>query len=57
MNKLRAIIVEDEKPARELVKAFLKEHENIELVGECDNGFDGVKEENLEPVLKWLNES
>lgn len=43
MSKLRAIIVEDESPARELIKAFLKTHENIELVMECDNGFDGVK--------------
>ncbi|HEY9114855.1 MAG TPA: LytTR family DNA-binding domain-containing protein [Bacteroidales bacterium] len=43
MSKLRAIIVEDESPARELIKAFLKSHENIELIMECDNGFDGVK--------------
>jgi two-component system LytT family response regulator len=56
MNKLRAIIVEDEKPARELVKAFLKEHENIELVGECDNGFDGVKAINeTKPDLVFLD--
>jgi len=43
MNKLRAIIIEDEAPARELVKAYLKSHENIELITECDNGFCGVK--------------
>lgn len=43
MSKLRAIIVEDESPARELIKAFLKSHDNIDLVMECDNGFDGVK--------------
>jgi len=43
MNKLRTIIVEDEQPARELVKAYLKSHENIELIAECDNGFCGVK--------------
>ncbi|PLW96574.1 MAG: DNA-binding response regulator [Marinilabiliales bacterium] len=56
MNKLRAIIVEDEKPARELVKAFLKEHENIELIGECDNGFDGVKAINeAKPDLVFLD--
>jgi len=56
MNKLRAIIVEDEKPARELVKAFLKEHENIELIGECDNGFDGVKTINeAKPDLVFLD--
>lgn len=56
MNKLRAIIVEDEAPARELVKAFLKNHENIELIGECDNGFDGVKDINdLKPDLVFLD--
>ena len=38
MNKLRAIIVEDEAPARELVKAFLKNNENIKLIGECEIG-------------------
>ncbi len=43
MNKLRTIIVEDEEPARELVKAYLKDNENIELIAECDNGFCGVK--------------
>lgn len=43
MNKLRTIIVEDEAPARELVKAYLKSHEKIELIAECDNGFCGVK--------------
>ena len=42
-NKLRAIIVEDEAPARELVKAFLKSHDNIELLTECSDGFSGVK--------------
>lgn len=43
MNKLRAIIVEDEMPARELVKAYLKNHENIELLMECADGFSGAK--------------
>jgi two-component system LytT family response regulator len=56
MNKLRAIIVEDEKPARELVKAFLKNHEDIELICECDNGFDGVKAINeMKPDIVFLD--
>ena len=29
MNTLRTIIVEDEQPARELVKAYLKSHEQL----------------------------
>ncbi len=55
-NKLRAIIVEDESPARELVKAFLKSHENIELLTECSDGFSGVKAINEnKPDLVFLD--
>jgi two-component system LytT family response regulator len=43
MNRLRAIIVEDEKPARDLLKAYLEDFPDIDLVGEYDNGFDGLK--------------
>lgn len=43
MNKLRTVIIEDEAPARDLVKAYIKTNDNIELVGECQDGFSGVK--------------
>lgn len=43
MNKLRTVIIEDEAPARDLVKAYIKSNDNIELVGECQDGFSGVK--------------
>ncbi len=56
MNKLRALIVEDEAPARDLIKAFLKDHNQIELIGECDNGFDAVKTINdQKPDLVFLD--
>jgi len=56
MSNLRAIIIEDESPARELIKAFLKSHENIDLIMECDNGFDGVKAINEnKPDLVFLD--
>ncbi|RLD34525.1 MAG: DNA-binding response regulator [Bacteroidetes bacterium] len=56
MNKLRALIVEDEAPARDLIKAFLKDHDHIELIGECDNGFDAVKNINEQkPDLVFLD--
>ena len=42
-NKILAIIIEDEQPARDLLKAYLQPHEEIELVAECENGFEGVK--------------
>jgi len=56
MNKLRVIIVEDEKPARELVKAYLKDFDNLELIEECENGFCGVKAiNNQKPDLVFLD--
>ncbi len=42
-NKILAIIIEDEQPARDLLKAFLQPHKEVELVAECENGFEGVK--------------
>ncbi len=42
-SKILALIIEDEKPARDLLKAYLQPHEEIELVAECENGFEGVK--------------
>lgn len=56
MNKLRVIIVEDEKPARELVKAYLKDFDNLELIEECADGFCGVKAiNNSKPDLIFLD--
>ncbi len=56
MNKLRAIIVEDEAPARELLKAYLKKHDDIELITECEDGFSGVKAINdNKPDLVFLD--
>ncbi|HHY82742.1 MAG TPA: flavodoxin domain-containing protein [Clostridiales bacterium] len=31
-----------------------KDEETIEAIDHIENGFDGVKEENLQPVLEWL---
>jgi two-component system LytT family response regulator len=56
MNKLRVIIVEDEKPARDLVKAYLNDYDNLELVAECEDGFCGVKAiNNNKPDLVFLD--
>lgn len=56
MNKLRTIIVEDEKPARDLIKAFLKGHDDIEVIAECADGFCGVKTINEnKPDLVFLD--
>jgi len=55
-EKLKTIIVEDEELARNLLKSFLKDVENIEVVAECENGFEGVKMINeLKPDLVFLD--
>ncbi len=40
---LKAVIVDDEQLARQIVREFLSHHAHIEIVAECANGFDAVK--------------
>ncbi len=40
---MKVLVVDDELPARELLKFFLEQIEDIEIVGECDNGNDAVE--------------
>jgi two-component system LytT family response regulator len=37
------VIVDDEAPARHLLREYLAEEDGIEVVAECANGFDAVK--------------
>ena len=39
-----------------LKKRKCKDEKQEEAISIVENGFDGVKEENLDPVLEWLNE-
>ncbi|MCP4310275.1 MAG: response regulator [Bacteroidetes bacterium] len=56
MKTFRTLIIEDEKPARDLLKAFLEEFSQVELLGEYDNGFDGLKAVNeLKPDVIFLD--
>ncbi len=56
MNKLRVIIADDERPAREFLKAALREFENVELVGEAENGTDAAELiRSLKPDLALLD--
>ncbi len=41
--KTTCLIIDDEKLARDLVKEYLEGFENIELIGECENGTEAVK--------------
>jgi len=40
---MRAIIVDDEELARQIVREYLKAELDVEIVAECSNGFDAVK--------------
>lgn len=52
----RAIIIEDEEPARMLIKNYLLDHENIEMLGEFADGFSGVKAiDEMKPDLIFLD--
>ena len=42
MTKLRVIIADDERPAREFLKSILREFDLVEIVGEAENGSDAV---------------
>jgi two-component system LytT family response regulator len=53
---LRALIVDDEDLARRLVREYLQGHDDIEIVGECDNGLDAVRQIGaLAPDLVFLD--
>jgi len=53
---MKAIIIEDESPAREIIKSFLKDFPEIELLAEYSDGFEGYKGINaLKPELVFLD--
>ena len=53
---MKVIIIDDEKLARDLVRNFLQSFENIEVIDECENGFEGIKSINVHnPDLIFLD--
>ncbi|MDP9123932.1 MAG: response regulator [Pseudomonadota bacterium] len=53
---LRVLIVDDEELARRLIREYLHGHADIEIVGECENGLDAVKQIGaLAPDLVFLD--
>jgi len=55
-EKIKTIIIDDERLARDIIKIYLKKFENVELVAECSDGFDGLKQINeLKPDLIFLD--
>lgn len=56
MSQIRIMIVEDERPARDLLRTYLEAHSELEIIGEYDNGFDGLKAINeLKPDAIFLD--
>lgn len=55
-DKIRVLIIDDESLARELVRKYLSDNPDIEILGECENGFDALKAiRELKPDLLFLD--
>ena len=54
MNKV--LIIDDEPLARSIVKEYLQQYPELELVAECGDGFEGLKAiQQLQPSLVFLD--
>ncbi|HUC83217.1 MAG TPA: LytTR family DNA-binding domain-containing protein [Flavisolibacter sp.] len=54
--KQQVLIIDDESAARLLIRQYIEENENFEIIGEYDNGLDAVTGINaLEPDLIFLD--
>ncbi|HRH34901.1 MAG TPA: response regulator, partial [Catalimonadaceae bacterium] len=52
----KVILIDDEALARILVREYLQNHPEFEVVDECENGFDGLKAiTNQKPDLIFLD--
>ena len=55
-KQYKALIIDDENLAREIVKKYLENRDDINLIGESSNGFDGIKKINKEhPDIIFLD--
>ncbi|MCJ7448101.1 MAG: LytTR family transcriptional regulator DNA-binding domain-containing protein [Bacteroidales bacterium] len=56
MEKIRTVIIEDEAPAREIIKYYLKDLDYIEVIADCADGFSGLKTiSTMKPDLVFLD--
>jgi two-component system, LytTR family, response regulator len=54
--KLKTILIDDEQPARDIMKHYLKDFDEIEIIGEFTDGFSGLKAiQELKPDLVFLD--
>ncbi len=55
-KKIGVLLVDDEELARRLLRQQLSVHEDVEILGECANGFEAVKSvAELKPDLLFLD--
>jgi len=55
-DNVTVVIIDDEAPARDIIKTYLQGFPNITVVAECSNGFDGFKAIQMEqPDLIFLD--
>lgn len=54
--KFRAVVVDDEELARQVLRDLLRAHPEVEVIAECANGFEAVKAvTELKPDLLFLD--
>ncbi|HKY22916.1 MAG TPA: response regulator [Vicinamibacterales bacterium] len=55
-HTIRVVVVDDEELARQILREWLAEHADVEIVAECANGFEAVKSvTELKPDLLMLD--
>ncbi|MCX6280006.1 MAG: LytTR family DNA-binding domain-containing protein [Bacteroidetes bacterium] len=53
---LRTILIDDEQPARDVIRHYLKDFTEIEILGEFSDGFSGLKAiQDIKPDLVFLD--
>ena len=53
---MKIIIIDDEPLARSIIKEYLQYHPDLELISECNDGFEGVKAiQQMQPDLIFLD--
>ncbi len=53
---IKTVLIDDEPLSREIIKSYLKKFPSIEVVDECNDGFEGVKSiQQHQPELVFLD--
>src|SRR5664279_3309681 len=53
---MKIIIIDDEPLARSIIREYLQFHPDLELIAECNDGFEGVKAiHQVQPDLIFLD--